>query len=320
MAVKTQSPGRKTFLLALTSAVLGLSLSACNRSPATPENRLPQVVATSTILEDLTARVGADEIQLTGLLNPGDDPHIYEPVPLDSRTLEQADLILYNGYDLEPQIIRLMNAVGQNARRVAIGEVVSPLGSLEEGEAVPDPHVWGDAKNVVLMVEAIRDELIDLSPADREVFTQNAAQLIQELQRLDAWIIQQIQTIPPQQRQLITTHDAFQYYAQAYGLEVTGTLIGMSTEEQPSARTVQELVRSIQDSQVPAIFAETTINPQLIRTVAQEAGVQLAETELYSDSIGTPGSGADSYIRMMVSNTRAIVEALGGQYTPFEQN
>ncbi|NES95047.1 MAG: zinc ABC transporter solute-binding protein [Desertifilum sp. SIO1I2] len=320
MAVKTQSLGRKTFLLALTSAVLGLSLSACNRSPATLENRLPQVVATSTILEDLAARVGAEEIQLAGLLNPGDDPHIYEPVPLDSRTLEQADLILYNGYDLEPQIIRLMNAVGQKARRVAIGEVVPPLGSLKEGAAIPDPHVWGDAKNVVLMVEAIRDELIGLSPADREVFTQNAAQLIQELQRLDAWIIQQIQTIPPQQRQLITTHDAFQYYAQAYGLEVTGTLIGMSTEEQPSARTVQELVRSIRDSQVPAIFAETTINPQLIRTVAQEAGVQLAETELYSDSIGTPGSEADSYIRMMVSNTRAIVEALGGQYTPFEQN
>lgn len=116
---------------------------------------------------------------------------------------------------------------------------------------------------------------------------------------------------------MITTHDAFQYYAQAYGLEVSGTLIGISTEEQPSAKTVQELVTSIKDTGVPAIFAETTINPQLIKTVAEEAGVKLAETKLYSDSIGARGSEGDSYIKMMVSNTRTIVEALGGTYQTY---
>jgi manganese/iron transport system substrate-binding protein len=160
--------------------------------------------------------------------------------------------------------------------------------------------------------------LIEISPEDREIFTQNAAKLTQELQQLNTWIEQQIATIPENQRKLVTTHDAFQYYARAYGLEITGTLIGISTEEQPSAQTVSKLADSIRKSQVPAIFAETTINPKLITTVAEEAGVKLAENELYSDSIGAPGSDGDSYIKMLVSNTETIVEALGGKVTAFE--
>jgi manganese/iron transport system substrate-binding protein len=160
--------------------------------------------------------------------------------------------------------------------------------------------------------------LIELSPTDKVEFTQNAAQLTQELQRLDGWISQQVQTIPANQRKLVTTHDAFQYYARAYGLEVAGTLIGISTEEQPSAQTVKNLANSIAKMKVPAIFAETTINPVLITTVAEEAGIKLAPRELYSDSIGAPGSEGDSYIKMMVSNTRTIVEALGGKYNDFE--
>jgi manganese/iron transport system substrate-binding protein len=160
--------------------------------------------------------------------------------------------------------------------------------------------------------------LIEISPEDREIFTKNAAKLTQELQQLDSWIEQQIATIPENQRKLVTTHDAFQYYARAYGLEITGTLIGISTEEQPSAQTVSKLADSIRKSKVPAIFAETTINPKLITTVAEEAGVKLAENELYSDSIGAPGSDGDSYIKMLVSNTETIVNALGGKVTAFE--
>ena len=116
---------------------------------------------------------------------------------------------------------------------------------------------------------------------------------------------------------LVTTHDAFQYYARAYGLEIFGTLIGISTEEQPSAQTVRKLADAIQTANVPAIFAETTINPALIQTVAAEAGVKLAERELYSDSLGAAGSDANSYIEMIVANTQTIVESLGGNYTPF---
>jgi manganese/iron transport system substrate-binding protein len=200
-----------------------------------------------------------------------------------------------------------------------VGEVVKPL-KLEKskGQIVPDPHVWGSAENAISMVNAIRDSLIDLSPEDKEKFTQNAAELTKELQQLNSWIKQQIQTIPPEKRKLITIHDAFQYYANTYGMEIVGTLIGISTEEKPSAKTVKELVDAIKKIGIPAIFAETTINPTLIKTVAEDAGVKLSQNPLYSDSIGAKGSDGDTYIKMMAANTRTIVEALGGKYTPFQ--
>jgi manganese/iron transport system substrate-binding protein len=297
--------------------LITLALGGCATSRSEAEAEKPQVVSTSTILTDWTAAIAGDEITLTGILKPGNDPHVYEPVPADSIALEKADLILYNGYNLEPGLIRMMNAAGLQARKLPVGEVVNPLQLQKDGATVPDPHVWGDVKNAIAMTRAVRDALIELSPEDRQVFTQNSDRLIAELEQLDTWIQQQIATIPAEQRQLVTTHDAFQYYANAYGLKVAGTLIGISTEEQPSAQTVQKLVQSIKATQVPAIFAETTINPQLITTVAQEAGIKLSPKPLYSDSIGAPGSEGDTYIKMMVSNTRAIVEALGGTYTPF---
>ncbi|WP_416670449.1 metal ABC transporter solute-binding protein, Zn/Mn family [Egbenema bharatensis] len=300
--------------LVATVALLGLCLTGCEPPAQSvfPNEDRPNVVTTSTILTDWASQVGGEEIDLVGILSPGEDPHIYEPVPADSRAFEEADLVFYNGYDLEPGLIRMMNASAQNARRVAVGEVVPPLQLEEEGQTVPDPHVWGSAENAILMVQVILDELITLVPSEEATFTANANQLIAELEQLHTWIQQQTDTIPPDQRLLVTTHDAFQYYANAYGLTVAGTLIGISTEEQPSAQTVQQLVETIRGFNVPAIFAETTINPQLITTVAEEAGVELAPQELYSDSIGAPGSDGDTYIRMMEANTRAIVENLGG--------
>ncbi|NEU74802.1 metal ABC transporter substrate-binding protein [Hassallia byssoidea VB512170] len=307
-------------IVTFTFCLFLLSCTQANPNRNTPKaDGKPLVVATSTIIADLAQDVGKDEIKLTGILKPGTDPHVYEPRPEDSRFLEEANLILYNGYNLEPGLIKIMKATGGKARQVAVGEVVKPL-QLDKGkgEIVPDPHVWGNAENAGAMVNAIRDALIELSPEDKEKFTQNATQLSKELQQLDSWIKQEIATIPPEKRKLVTTHDAFQYYGRGYGIAIAGTLIGISTEEQPSAQTVQRLVESVKKIGVPAIFAETTINPALITTVAQEAGVKLAPRQLYSDSIGAAGSEGDSYIKMMEANTRTIVEALGGKYTPFQ--
>ncbi len=292
---------------------LFLGLVACHASVNTTDSQKPKVISTSTIIADLTARVGGEEIDHQDILKPGDDPHVYEPVPADSVALEKADLILYNGYNLEPGLIKMINSTGIKAKKVAVGEAIKPLQLEKEGQKVPDPHVWGSAKNGIIMVEKIRDQLIELSPEDKEIFTENAAQLIRELENLDRWITAAIETIPPSQRQLVTTHDAFQYYAHAYGLKVAGTLIGISTEEQPSAQTVKNLADAIKNLRVAAIFAETTINPALITTVAEEAGVKLAPQQLYSDSIGAVGTGGDSYVKMLKENTRSIVESLGGK-------
>ena len=302
-------------------ACFGVSLTGCDGSQVEEQGAQgdrPIVVSTSTIITDWTERIAGDEVEIVGILKPGTDPHIYEPVPADTRAMEEADLILYNGYNLEPGLIRLVQSAGADAQSLAVGEVVSPL--MLEGQETPepDPHVWGSAENAVLMVEAIRDALIELEPSLEDTVTANTEAYVQELRSLHDWIATQTATIPENQRRLVTTHDAFQYYADAYGLEVTGTLIGISTEEQPSAQTVRQLVETIRQLQVPAIFAETTINPQLIATVAVEAGVDLAEEELYSDSIGAPGSEGDSYVKMLAANTAVIVENLGGQYQPLE--
>ena len=297
---------------------LGLVLAGC--TPAETEASAgprPSVVVSSTIIADLTDDIAGDTIQLTSILRPGDDPHIYEPVPNDIKALEQADLVLYNGFNLEPALIRLLEAGSKDATHIPVGEAVDALDMDKAGQKQPDPHVWGDVTNAIAMVNAIRDGLIDLSPENQAVFIANAQTLNSQLADLDTWISRQIETIPAEQRLLVTTHDAFQYYTTAYEMEMLGTLIGISTEEQPSAQTVQNLVNEIKTRGVPAIFAETTINPQLIKTVAEEAGVELAAQELYSDSIGAPDSPGDSYRTMMESNTKTIVEALGGSYTPF---
>lgn len=300
----------------LVGAGLGWLLVGCTVGNRI-ESEKPQVVSTSTIIADLTEKIGGDEIEHQGILEPGADPHIYEPTPQDSVALEKADLILYNGFNLEPGIIKMINSTGVQASKYAVGEVVKPLDFEYKGQQEPDPHVWGDAENAIAMTKAIRDRLIELSPEDRAEFTANAEELISELQQVDRWISEQIATIPAAKRKLVTTHDAFQYYARAYGLEMAGTLIGISTEEQPSAQTVKNLANDIKKRQIPAIFAETTINPQLIQTVAEEAGVKLAPQELYSDSIGAKGSEGDSYVKMLVVNTKSIVESLGGNPKTF---
>lgn len=273
----------------------------------------PRVVATTTLIADWVEQVGQDRIQLTSLLQPGMDPHVYEPTPADGVALEQADLVFWNGYNLEPGLMRLIEATAQGARRVALAEILDPIVTNEEdGIPTPDPHVWGNVENVIRMVERIAQELAEQVPGEATFFQTNAAAYRAELEELHAWIGEQIQTIPPPNRVLVTTHDAFAYYTQAYGLKMGGSLLGISTEEQPSAQTVARLVEEIRALRVPAIFAETTLNPALIQTVAAEAGVKVAEQELYSDSLGEPGSGAETYVAMMRHNTCTIVVDLGG--------
>ena len=296
---------------------LALGLTSCQSltpdAGSKPQGGPLRVVATTTLIADWAHQVGGDQIQLTSLLEPGNDPHLYEPVPADTIALEQADLILYNGYNLEPGLIRLIAATGQQERSVALAEVVPPLTSQALGQSVPDPHVWGDVSQVEPMVERLRDELIARAPDRAAAFRDRSDRYLTELEQLHQWIREQTATIPPGQRQLVTTHDAFQYYARAYGLTMVGTLIGISTEEQPSAQTLRQLVDRISALGVPAIFTETTLNPTLMTTVATEAGVSLAPTALYSDSLGVAGSDGDTYLKMMMANTRTIVENLGGQ-------
>ena len=164
-------------------------------------------------------------------------------------------------------------------------------------------------------VDTISSALSDLDPAHAEDFRRNARRYRQRLDRLDEFVAVQLSTIPAEQRRLVTTHDAFRYFGQRYGLEVAGTIWSVSTEREPSATEVATLVDTVRSQGVPAVFVETTINPDLMQQVARDAGVVVGPP-LYGDSLGEPGSGADTYLGMMRANTAALVTGLGGSATP----
>jgi ABC-type Zn uptake system ZnuABC Zn-binding protein ZnuA len=174
-----------------------------------------------------------------------------------------------------------------------------------------DPHVWHDVANAMAMVEAIRDALSAADPDNAAAYASNADAYLAELAELDAWVTEQIATIPPDRRKLVTAHDTFGYFAQRYGLEIVGSALGsLSTEAgDPSAGALATLIETIQAAGVPALFAENVSNPELIERIAQETGVTIGEP-LYTDALGAAGTPGATYIDMVRYNVTAIVTAL----------
>ncbi|MEE3717835.1 zinc ABC transporter substrate-binding protein [Tumidithrix elongata RA019] len=326
-------------LLSAGLLAIATSLAACNSttetnppiSSATPTTKaaptaaaktekLPLVVATNTVTCGLTKQIAGDTIELKCLIDPGSDPHVYQPKPDDRKAIEAAQLVLYGGYDFEPSLIKLIQATSSSAPKIAVDEIAvpNPQKFNEDGKTVPDPHVWHNAKNGIEIAKTISKNLTALRPDQSETYAQNTIKITNELEQIDSWIKAQIATIPVSSRKLVTTHDALGYYAKAYNLPLEGALSGISTDERPTPTRVKELVKVIKEANVPTIFAEVTINPKLIDAVAKEANVKVSERELFADGLGEKGSEGETYAGMLIANTRTIVEGLGGKYTPFQ--
>jgi len=276
-----------------------------------------RVVATTTIVGDVVARVGGDGIQLTVLLPVGADPHTYEPTPADLTAVAGAHVLFINGLGLEGFLERTLRNVGGDLPvvPVSVGIPPRPLEEAEEEEEEHshgeyDPHVWLDVRNVMVWVENIRQALSGLDPTRADRYAANAAAYRKELEALDAWILEQVAQVPPQNRKLVTNHPVFGYFADRYGFEQVAAVYPVSPGAEPSAREIAELEEVIRQFGVPAVFAETTVNPKLAEQVARDTGVRLVT--LYTDSLGEPGSGAETYIGMMQTSVRAIVDALKG--------
>jgi manganese/iron transport system substrate-binding protein len=276
------------------------------------------VVASYSVICDITSQIVDGGAQLNCLIPSDQDPHTYQAKPSDREAIDTADLVFYAGLNFEPAIIGMATASESAAPKIALHDeaVQQVIEVEEEGEVNPDPHIWHDVENGLVMVTLIRDNLVAIDPDNADVYTQNAEQLTAELEALEAWIPEQIATIPESQRRLVTTHDAMGYYAQAYGLTVEGTLLGASTEEEPTATEVKELSTAIQDKGIPTIFAELTADDRVLKTVADEAGVSISENVLLADGLGAEGTPGESYTGMLVYNTCTIVEGLGGECAP----
>jgi ABC-type Zn uptake system ZnuABC Zn-binding protein ZnuA len=287
-----------------------------------------QVVASFSILGDLVEQVGGDAVQVTTLIGPGVDAHTYDPAPADLVVLADADVIFENGLGFEPWLEGFYESTQPPGTRIIVSEGITPreageasdaheeeADAHEEGEEHEhgeyDPHAWHDVANVIVIVGTIRDALAAADPANAALYEANAAAYITELQALDTAIREQVATLPEDRRKLVTSHDTFGYFADAYGFEILGTALGsLSTEAgDPSARDIAMLIAQIEEAGVAAIFAENVANPDLMESLAAEAGVALAPA-LYTDALGPEGSPGETYVGMMRSNVTTIVEAL----------
>jgi zinc/manganese transport system substrate-binding protein len=267
------------------------------------------VVTTTVQITALTKEVGGDKIHLRGIIPAGADAHAFEPVASDLVAIENADLVLRHGIGLDDWIDPTIKA-GAKARVVTVTDGVSLRKSEEGGKEIEDPHVWHDPNNAKIMVDDIRNALDAVDPANSAGYDANAAAYSQKLDESKAQVQAIVNEIAPENRKLVTNHDAFSYFANAFGLTVVGAVIpSVSTESEPSAQDTAALLDTIRRENVKAIFAESSVNPKLADTLAHDAGVKIVD-DLYGDSLGEPGSGADTLDGMLLFNARKIADAL----------
>lgn len=296
--------------------ILAALLPACGGDTAPERREGPlRIVATTGIIADTAARIAGEHARIEALMGPGVDPHLYKASESDVRRLAEADLILYNGLHLEGKMGDILTKMARSRPVVAVTEEI-PQGFLREPPEMAgqyDPHVWFDVSLWLRTLDPIVRELSALDPEHAAVYKANAEALRQELNVLDAWVKEQIQTLSPQQRLLVTAHDAFGYFGQRYGMEVVG-LQGISTLSEAGLHDVDRVVKLVVSRQVKAIFVEASVPRRSIEAVqaaTRQQGHQVTiGGQLFSDSLGAPGSPAGTYPGMVRANVETIVKAL----------
>ena len=298
-------------------AALVLVTSACG--PVEEEGALAvgdgpvEIVATTGMIADAAEEVGGERVEVTALMGPGVDPHLYKASEGDVQDLAEADLVLYNGLHLEAKLADVLAELGGRAAAVTGGIDEAKLLSPPEFEGQYDPHVWFDVSLWMSVVEEIRDTLVERDPADRAVYEANAERYLAELEALDEEVREALAAIPPERRVLVTAHDAFNYFGKAYGFDVLG-LQGISTATEAGAADVQALAEEIAEREIPAMFVETSVSSRAIEAVreavqARGFDVRLG-TQLFSDAMGDPDTPEGTYPGMIRHNVQAIVEGL----------
>ena len=298
-----------------------------------------QVAASISVIGDLAGEVAGDRAEVFTIVPAGGDPHTFQPSPSDAQKISGSEVVFQNGLGLEGWMDDLLeSAGGENTRIVELADGMQTLeeetgheeeagheegdaGHEEEsheaeghehgeghGHAEGNPHLWLDVENAGRYVEKIRDTLAEADPDGAEAYRANAEEYLAELEDLDAYVVEKAAGIPEEERKLVTFHDAFPYFAEAYGFEPVGVVL-QNPEAEPSGREAAELVREIEEQEVPAVFTEPQFNQGLAETIAEEAGAEVYE--LYSDAL-VDNPDADSYEAMMRTNVDRVAEGLGG--------
>jgi zinc/manganese transport system substrate-binding protein len=298
-----------------TPLLLALLALAC---PALAADKI-RVSSFSTVLTEIAQQVGGDRVAVTAHVKPGVDPHEFEPKPADLKTVGDAQLILVSAKHLEGYVGKLKQATGAKGALVEVGDRFpslkmkddhdhdhGPKGAHKEGELVEDPHWWHSIANMQKAAKIVRDELAKVSPADQKTFAANASAYGDKLDALQKWVKTEVAKLPRDQRKLVTSHDAFQYFAKENGFTIYA-IEGISSADQPSSKKVAEIIGIIKAQGVKAIFPESIQNPKVLKEITRETGAKVGN-ELYADGLGE--GAAATYEGMYKSNVTAIVSAL----------
>ncbi|MDO9506981.1 MAG: metal ABC transporter substrate-binding protein [Hydrogenophaga sp.] len=301
---------RRTFIAFATLALTALSAQA---------QASIQAVASFSILGDLVRQVGGDRVQVNVLVGPGSDAHVFQPTPAQARLVGQAQVVFSNGLGFEGWMSRLLKTAGYKGQQVVVSQGIQPIqeaghkghkhGGHDHGET--DPHAWQSVGNAKVFVKNIAQGLCRADAAGCEVYERNAKAYVAKLEALDSEIRAAWAPIPAAQRKVITSHDAFGYYARDFSVKFLAPQ-GVSTESEASPKGVARLVRQIKQEQIKALFVESISDPRLIAQIGRETGVK-PSGELFSDSLSAADGAAPTYIDMMRFNTRVLTTAVRGE-------
>ncbi|MCM3714556.1 zinc ABC transporter substrate-binding protein [Alkalihalobacillus oceani] len=312
---------KKSWRFVVLAVLFGWMIAACNQAETgtggegeEAEETIKVVTTIAQIGEPLSV-IGGDYIEVNSLMGPSVDPHLYNATQGDIATLQEADVIFYSGLDLEVNMVEIFNQIAAEKPVVAIGDTISEDQLLKEEDGVVDPHIWFDIRLWKQALEAAVEELKAYAPDYADDFEANKAAYFAELDELHQEALEKLGGIPEEQRVLVTAHDAFGYFGNAFEMEVIG-LQGLSTEDEVGVSDINETIAIVKEHQIPAIFVETSIPARTIQAVIEGAANEGVEIELggelYSDAMGEAGTEEGTYIGMYRHNVETIYEALSG--------
>jgi len=299
----TLALNRRHFNAALCALLVGFVPLAAQPAEAIP------VTASFSILADIVQAVGAERVKVTALVGADEDAHVFEPKPADAKIILRSRLVVLNGLGFEHWMQKLLKSSGYRGDTLEASQGIQPRTMASaDGPVETDPHAWQDPSNVILYVQNIAAALTRLDPAGASVYQQNAASYSAELKTLDEWAKAQINGIVPSKHKVITSHDAFGYFAAHYQLSIFAPQ-GVSTETEPSARDVARLIRQIKREQIRAVFMENMSNPKLIAQIAADTGATLGPA-LYVDALSGHDAAGATYLKLMRHNVTELVKAM----------
>ena len=269
-----------------------------------------KIITTTSFIKDLVQNIAGEDYNVISIMPVGGDPHIYDAVPQDAQLIADADLIFRNGLYLEGWLDKLINNSGTKAEVITVTDGVDAILSIEYHGA-PDPHAWMSVENAKIYVNNIADALSNKFPENKQLFDDNLKNYLIQLDELDKYIFDQIKLIPESKRIIVTSHDAFRYYGNRYGMRVESAL-GTSTDADVQIKDINNLINVIIENQLPVVFIESTINPKLLQQLSSDLKISIGG-KLFADSLGDEESGADTYINMLKHNTNTIVQGLTGK-------